>query len=95
MTSRAEARRTSSTDRAIELFNSVPSTSNHEIFGGKPIIKGTRISVEFVLELYASGASKDEILHNYPHLSEKDIHAALSYATRFLKNEIVLELDTV
>ena len=69
-------------------------TTDPEIFGGKPIIRGTRISVEFILELYASGASKDEILHNYPHLSEEDIHAALSYATRFLKNEIVLELDT-
>ena len=63
-------------------------TTDPEIFGGKPIIRGTRISVEFVLELYASGASKDEILHNYPHLSEENIHAALSYATRLLKNEI-------
>jgi uncharacterized protein (DUF433 family) len=70
-------------------------TTDPDILGGKPVIRGTRISVEFILELYASGASKDEILHNYPHLSEEDIHAALSYAIRFLKNEIVLELDTV
>ena len=69
-------------------------TTDPAILGGKPIIKGTRISVEFILELYASGAAKEEILRNYPHLSEEDIHAALSYAIRFLKNEIVLELDT-
>lgn len=69
-------------------------TIDPEILGGKPVIKGTRISVEFILELYASGASKEEILRNYPHLSEENIHAALSYATRFLKNEIVLELNT-
>lgn len=57
-------------------------TSDPEILGGKPIIKGTRISVEFILELYASGASKDDILRGYPHLTEDDIHAALMYASR-------------
>ncbi len=66
-----------------------------EILGGKPIIKGTRISVEFILELYASGATKEEILQNYSHLSEEDISAALRYAAKFLKNEIILELDAV
>ena len=70
-------------------------TTDPEILGGKPIIKGTRISVEFILELYASGASKDDILQNYPHLTEDDIHAALLYASRFLKNEIVFELDNL
>ena len=66
-----------------------------EILGGKPIIRGTRISVEFILELFASGAAKEEILRNYPHINEKDIYAALRYASKFLKNEIVFELDTV
>jgi len=69
-------------------------TTDSEILGGKPIIKGTRISVEFILELYASGAAKEEILRSYPHLSEEDIHAVLSYATQFLRNEIVLDLNT-
>ncbi len=69
-------------------------TIDPEILGGKPIIRGTRISVEFILELYASGASKNEILRSYPHLTEEDVHAALSYASRFLKNEIIVELDT-
>ena len=68
-------------------------TTDLEILGGKPIIKGTRISVEFILELYASGANRDDILRSYPHLTEDDIQAALMYASRFLKNEIVNELD--
>ena len=69
-------------------------TTDLEILGGKPIIKGTRISVEFILELYASGANRDDILRIYPHLTEDDIQAALMYASRFLKNEIVIELDS-
>lgn len=70
-------------------------TTDPEIFGGKPIIKGTRISVEFILELYASGASKEDILRSYPHLTEDDIQAAMLYASSFLKNEIVIELDSL
>ena len=70
-------------------------TSNPEILGGKPIIKGTRISVEFILVLYASGASKDDILRSYPHLTEDDIQAAMLYASSFLKNEIVVELESL
>ena len=52
-------------------------TYNPEILGGKPIIKGTRISVEFVLELLASGMTVDEILEEYPKLTRKDILAVL------------------
>ncbi len=43
-------------------------TFNPEILNGKPIIKGTRISVEFIMELIASGASVDDIVKEYPHL---------------------------
>ena len=69
-------------------------TVNPEILGGKPIIKGTRISVEFILELFASGVTEDEILKDYPHISKDDIKACLEYAARALKNEIFLELKT-
>ena len=48
--------------------------TNREILGGKPIIKGTRISVEFILELLSSGVTEDEILQDYPHLTKDDIH---------------------
>lgn len=65
-------------------------TSNQAILNGKPCIKGTRISIEFILELLSSGATFHDILKNYPHLTEEDLHEALQYASRFLKNEIVI-----
>ena len=63
---------------------------NPDILGGKTCIKGTRISVEFVLELVASGATRSEILNTYPHLSDMGCEQALWYAARFLKNDMVL-----
>jgi len=50
-----------------------------KILGGKPIIKGTRISVEFILELLSSGMNIDEILKEYPHLKKNDVLEAVSY----------------
>jgi uncharacterized protein (DUF433 family) len=46
---------------------------------GKPVIRGTRIAVEFLMELLANGWSHEQILKEYPHLSEEDIQAALRY----------------
>lgn len=63
-----------------------------DILSGKPCIKGTRISVEFLLELFASGATREEILRAYPQLTAEDIEQALRYALRFLENEVVLDL---
>jgi uncharacterized protein (DUF433 family) len=54
--------------------------ANREVLGGKPIIKGTRISVEFIIELLASGVTESEILQDYSHLTKEDIHACLEYA---------------
>jgi len=68
-------------------------TVNPKILGGKPVIRGTRISVEFILDLLASGVSEDEILQDYDHLTREDIHACLKYAARSFKNEIYLELE--
>ena len=47
-------------------------TANPRILGGKPVIRGTWISVEFVLDLLASDVSEDDILEDYPHLSKED-----------------------
>jgi len=55
---------------------------NPEVMAGKPIIKGTRISVEFILELIASGWSEEEILKNYPQLKKDDIVAAIEYSQK-------------
>lgn len=60
---------------------------NPEILGGKPIIKGTRISVELILKLLSSGMSIEEIRNDYPHLKRGDILAAIEYAAQILKHE--------
>lgn len=62
------------------------------ILVGKPIIKGTRIAVEFLLELLAEGWSREEIERNYPFLTADDIQAALHYAAEALKRERVFPL---
>lgn len=54
--------------------------SNPEILGGKPMIAGTRISVELILDRIASGMSVKEILKDYPHLTANQIQAAIAYA---------------
>jgi uncharacterized protein (DUF433 family) len=66
---------------------------NSAILGGKPCIKGTRISVEFILELVASGASREDILHSYPHLAAEDVEQALRYAAEVLKTDTVLTAE--
>ena len=53
--------------------------SNPEILGGKPVIKGTRIAVEFVLGLLCEGWSEREILRNYPGLTPEDIAACRAF----------------
>ncbi|MBI4918530.1 DUF433 domain-containing protein [archaeon] len=60
-----------------------------EILAGKPVIKGTRMSVEFILELLSSGMSIDELIQEYPHLSREDVLASLKYATGALQHEEV------
>ena len=67
--------------------------SDVAILGGKPCIRGTRISVEFILELLASGASRDDVTKAYPHLSAADVEEAVRYAARFLKNEVVVRAE--
>lgn len=60
-----------------------------DILVGKPIIKGTRLAVEFIIDLLAQGWSTDEILRNYPGITPEDIQACLSYASAALKAEKV------
>lgn len=58
-----------------------------KVLVGKPVIKGTRIAVEFLMELLAEGWSQEQILKSYPHLTADDIQAALRYATEAVKLE--------
>ncbi len=75
----------------MQQFNFI--TMNPLILGGKPCIKGTRISVEFILELIASGASIADIVKAYPYLPEIGVKQAIEYATSQLKNDVVFEVN--
>ncbi|MDE0085935.1 MAG: DUF433 domain-containing protein [Candidatus Poribacteria bacterium] len=68
--------------------------ANPGILGGKPIVEGTRLSVEHILGLLASGMTNEEIIADYPILSEESIRAVLAYAARALKNDIVVDLSS-
>jgi uncharacterized protein (DUF433 family) len=63
-----------------------------KVLVGKPVIKGTRIAVEFLMELLANNLAHEQILKNYPHLTEEDIQAALHYAAETVKQEHVYPL---
>ena len=63
-----------------------------EVLAGKPVIRGTRLSVEFVLSLLAEGWTEQQLLGNYPRLSDADIRACLAYATEALGEEKVYRL---
>jgi uncharacterized protein (DUF433 family) len=60
---------------------------NPDVMLGKPVIKGTRLPVEIILEKLAFGATQDEILKDYPFLSREDIKAALYYAAKTISME--------
>jgi uncharacterized protein (DUF433 family) len=63
------------------------------ILAGKPVIKGTRLAVEFVVDLLAQGWSENDILRNYPGLTTDNIRACLQYASAVLHAEKVYPLE--
>ncbi len=63
------------------------------ILVGKPVIKGTRLAVEFIVDLLAQGWDEKEILRNYPGLTKQDIQACLSYASEILRSEKVYPFE--
>lgn len=67
-------------------------TASPEIFGGKPIIRGMRISVELVLSLLVQGETWETILADYPDLEPDDIRACLAYAHAVIAHD---SLDTI
>jgi len=64
-------------------------TSNPEIFGGKPIIRGMRISVELILSLLEQGETVEAILEDYPDLTEEDVRACLGYARAVVAHDLL------
>ena len=67
-------------------------TVDPKVLVGKPIIKGTRLSVEYVLNLLAHGATAAEIMQEYKGLTQEDIQACLLFASRSLENTAFMPL---
>jgi uncharacterized protein (DUF433 family) len=66
---------------------------NPQVMVGKPVIKGTRLTVEYILNLLAHGSTSEEILHEYEGLTQEDIQACLLFATRSLKDTDFMPLS--
>lgn len=66
--------------------------SNPKVMMGKPVIKGTRITVELILEKLAAGESIDQLLESHPHITRDAIFAALQFANQVLKSDVVYPL---
>jgi uncharacterized protein (DUF433 family) len=59
---------------------------------GKPVIKGTRISVELVVDLLGRGYTVEQVIQQYPHVTAEDVQACLAYASEVLRSEKVYAL---
>jgi uncharacterized protein (DUF433 family) len=72
------------------FMDAIRIVSDHRVMLGKPIIRGTRITVDLILRKLAQGATLSDLLKMYPHLTEADIFAVLNYAADTLANEEIL-----
>ncbi|MGH9469190.1 MAG: DUF433 domain-containing protein [Terriglobia bacterium] len=63
---------------------------NPEVMMGKPVIRGTRITVELILRKLSEGASEDQLREDYPHLTREDIRAAIAYGAASVAHEDVV-----
>ena len=66
---------------------------NPKVMLGKPVVRGTRITVEFILRKLGEGASYKDLLQAYPHLTEDDIRAAIAYAADALAHEETIAVE--
>ena len=64
---------------------------NPEVMLGKPVVKGTRITVELIIRKFAGGYSVDDLIESYPHLTKAQIHAAFEYAADIIAHEVIIE----
>ncbi len=67
-------------------------TVNPKVMTGKPVIKGTRLTVEFILNLMAHGATDQEIIGEYKGLKKEDIQACILFASKALENTVFMPL---
>ncbi len=72
-----------------DLLNRI--TFDKNVLVGKPLIRGLRISVDMILELFAKGATAQEILEDYPELEPDDLRAAFLYAHQLVAGETIFD----
>jgi uncharacterized protein (DUF433 family) len=73
-------------------MSTVKVSSDPNVMLGKPVIAGTRVTVELLLEKLAAGESAEQIMRAHPHLPSGSIEAALAYAAATVRNEIVVPM---
>ncbi len=66
--------------------------SNPEILSGRPVVIGTRLSVDFLLELFAAGWTEEQVFEGYPHLTKEALRAVFAFAAESAREERVFEL---
>lgn len=70
-------------------------TTDANVMVGKPVVRGTRLTVEHILRLLAFGATHEELLQEYPALHSEDIHACLLFAAKTLEDITFMPLEPV
>jgi uncharacterized protein (DUF433 family) len=66
--------------------------SDPEVLLGKPVVKGTRLSVEFILGLFAAGWTEEQVLDNYPTLTPQSLRAVFAFARECMREEALFVL---
>lgn len=66
--------------------------SDQNILLGKPVVKGTRLSVEFIMQRLANGWTEQQLLENYPRLKQEDLQAVFAYVADCLKDGLMYEI---
>jgi uncharacterized protein (DUF433 family) len=65
--------------------------TNDNVLLGKPVVKGTRISIEHIIKLFASGWTEDQVLENYPRLSKESLQAVFAYIQDIMQDGLIFE----
>lgn len=64
--------------------------SDPQVLAGKPVVRGTRLAVDFILGLFASGWTQDRVLQNYPSLTPEALKAVFAYAADALHEDVII-----
>jgi len=68
--------------------------SDSDVLLGKPVVKGTRLSVEFILGLFAQGWTEQQVIENYPTLTKESLRAVFAFATDCMREELLYSIPS-